>query len=280
MPTDDAGLARLLEAAEAASAEDLALAADLPTRRSLAIRTARQADATVVAAGHLDVLAYNRAIGLGLDQPARDDTLDDIVSWFQAASIPRFFVQLSPFASPGDLPARLARRGLAHYNNWVKLWRDAADALPMASGPDVVEAAPEHAPAFGTLVTRAFNVPGAAAGWVARLIGRADWRHYVVLDGGHVVATGSLFVRHGVGWLGFAATEPAWRGRGAQSALIARRIEDARALGLDLLVVETAEDRPDHRAPSFHNLRRFGFTTAYLRPNWLWKAPPAERPAA
>lgn len=280
MNPDDTGLSRLLEEADAASARDLAEAADRQMRRALAIRSTRLGEVTAVSAGHLDVLAYNRVIGLGMEHPAEDTLLDQIVTWFRAGGIPRFFVQVSPFAQPEDLAARLASRGLAHYNNWVKLWRSTSKTPAVRPGFEVVEARQEHAHAFAALVVRGFNVPGAAAGWIARLIGRAGWHHYVALDQGHVVATGSLFVVDRTGWLGFAATEAAWRGRGAQSALIARRIADARALGLDLLAVETAEDTPEHRAPSFHNLRRFGFQPAYVRPNFLWNAPPSDRPAA
>jgi hypothetical protein len=56
--------------------------------------------------------------------------------------------------------------------------------------------------------------------------------------------------------------------------LLARRIADAKTLGVKRLVVETAEDTTDRRAPSFHNLRRLGFELAYVRPNYLWKTEP------
>jgi ribosomal protein S18 acetylase RimI-like enzyme len=54
-----------------------------------------------------------------------------------------------------------------------------------------------------------------------------------------------------------------------QSALIARRIDDARAMGCRHLSVETAEDNPDKPAPSFHNVTRLGFRIAYYRDNYL-----------
>jgi ribosomal protein S18 acetylase RimI-like enzyme len=277
----DAGLARLLETADAGAARDLAAAADRATARALGIRWTTLGGATALAASHLDVLAYNRVVGLGLDRPAADPLLDRALAWFQAADVPRFFVQVSPYAAPPDLTGRLAARGLAHYNNWVKLWRPVDRPTPAADCAfRIVEAGPEHAQAFGALLARNFGIPGAAAGWLARLVGRDGWRNFVALDGGTVVATGSLFRVGDAGWMGFAATEGTSRGRGAQSALIARRIETARALELRTLVVETAEDTPDRRAPSFHNLRRLGFEPAYIRPNYLWTAPPDERPAA
>ena len=46
-------------------------------------------------------------------------------------------------------------------------------------------------------------------------------------------------------------------------------MSDAGAAGCLDLIVETAEDTPEKAAPSFHNVRRFGFEVEYLRPNYL-----------
>ena len=57
--------------------------------------------------------------------------------------------------------------------------------------------------------------------------------------------------------------------QGAQSALLARRLQDAGAAGCDRFVLETAEERPERGAPSYRNALRFGFRTAYVRPNYV-----------
>jgi ribosomal protein S18 acetylase RimI-like enzyme len=98
------------------------------------------------------------------------------------------------------------------------------------------------------------------------------------------VGTGSLFVKGEWASLGFAATLPQARGRGVQSALIVRRIADARAMGCRHLSVETAEDKPDKPAPSFHNVTRLGFRVAYFgiapRANWFGSARASARYSA
>ena len=53
----------------------------------------------------------------------------------------------------------------------------------------------------------------------------------MAFDGARPVAIGALAVFEGVGYLTAAATAEADRKRGAQSALIAARIDRARALG-------------------------------------------------
>lgn len=49
----------------------------------------------------------------------------------------------------------------------------------------------------------------------------------------------------------------------------------AAALGCIDLVLETAEETPEHASPSYRNALRFGFRVAYRRPNYLYEFPPA-----
>ena len=88
-------------------------------------------------------------------------------------------------------------------------------------------------------------------------------------DGGQPAGAGALYVDGGVGWLGLGATLPEYRGRGAQSAILAARIEDARRQGCATVVTETGELADDRPSSSYRNILRFGFEEAYLRPNYL-----------
>jgi ribosomal protein S18 acetylase RimI-like enzyme len=84
-----------------------------------------------------------------------------------------------------------------------------------------------------------------------------------------------MYVTGKAAWFGFAATDAAHRRRGAQQALIVRRLKDAASAGCRWVSVETAEDTVTRDAPSFRNLRRLGFEVAYRRPNYLWSRPSA-----
>jgi hypothetical protein len=90
-----------------------------------------------------------------------------------------------------------------------------------------------------------------------------------------VVGTGALHIGDGLGWLGFGATLPGARGRGAQSALLAARIASGRDSGLAWLTTETGRPLPGEPAPSFRNITRAGFAEAYDRPNFHRPAAPA-----
>ena len=97
-----------------------------------------------------------------------------------------------------------------------------------------------------------------------------DW---LALDGDDPAAAAGIFMADGAGYLGFAATLPGHRGKGAQSALLAARISHAREHGCDVVVTETGERRDDRPSNSYRNILRAGFEEVSVTANWL-------RPAA
>jgi GNAT superfamily N-acetyltransferase len=66
---------------------------------------------------------------------------------------------------------------------------------------------------------------------------------------------------------GLGATLAEHRGQGAQTALLAARIEAAREAGAGVLTTETGIPAPGEAGPSFHNIQRAGFAIAYRRAN-------------
>jgi hypothetical protein len=223
-----------------------------------------------IRAARADVLAFNRVVGLGVAEPATTGVLDAALGWFRDAGVPRAFVQVAPHAEPALLAAWLQARGLTYYNNWIRLWRDTTPLPPQATTLRVEQVGVDRAETFARIFAEAFHVPLDAGRKMTSTVGRPGWRHYMAFDGETPVATATLFLMGDSGWLSAAATSEAARGRGAQSALIARRIADAHAAGATLLSVETAEPTATREAPSYRNVTRLGFEVAYKRANWLW----------
>ena len=81
------------------------------------------------------------------------------------------------------------------------------------------------------------------------------------------MAVGALFASEGAGWMTLGATRASHRGRGAQPALIAARLERAAALGCTLVVSETGAAGPEGPGPSYRNILDAGFAEAWDRPN-------------
>lgn len=218
-----------------------------------------------------DVLALNRVVGLGVDEPVTDGHLATLKHLYRKAGVGRFFVPLAPCAETPGLAATLERCGFRRHNRWAKLVRDAGEAPRVDTDLRIDRVRPEHGETCARLFAPAVDWPPAAERLLAQLVGRPGWRHYLAFDGERPVATAALFLHGDDAGLTFAATHPEHRGRGAQSALLAHRIREATGAGARQLVVETAEDRPDHPSTSHRNVRRAGFRLAYLRPNWLWE---------
>ena len=241
--------------------------------REIAVRYGFSAEtaegATLLVASRIDVLMFNRAMGIGLEKPVTEAQLDGIVARYRAAGVPRFFVPLSPAAEPAEARDWLLARQLTRFNRWAKLERGVEPVADVPTDARIEEIGPGQAAVFARVLREGFGMEPGLEPWIAAIVGRKNWRHYMGFDGSEPVGTASLFVRGEWASLGFAATLPRARGRGVQSALIVRRINDARAMGCQWLSVETAEDKPDKPAPSFHNVTRLGFRIAYFRDNYL-----------
>ncbi len=78
----------------------------------------------------------------------------------------------------------------------------------------------------------------------------------------------AMYVHGAFAWLGIGATKPQMRKRGGQSALLARRIADARKFGARQASTETGVPQAGQPAPSYANILKAGFSVAYVRPNW------------
>jgi hypothetical protein len=220
----------------------------------------------------VDALLFNRLIGCGVKTVARKEQVFALVDRLRSAGVRNYGVQLSPSAQPGDLSQWLHGAGLVRRDRWTKVYRDAAPSAPVVTDLRIAIAGVGDAATFAEVTTNGFGMPPAWRGWIAAGVGRPHWRHYLAWSGDVAVAGAALYVVGDVGWLGVASTLPSARRRGAQSALMARRIEDGRALGCRWFVTETGEDTPARPNPSFRNMVRAGFSVAYHRDNFM---PPA-----
>jgi GNAT superfamily N-acetyltransferase len=197
---------------------------------------------------------------LGLYDAAALDSLDP---FFDGAA---YWVSLDPEAGIDD---ELEARGFEPDYPWQKFERGVE---PFEARTDLrIGAADER---FGSVFVAAYGLDPAGASWVASVHRREGWHAFAAYDGEEPVATGALFVTGDVGWFGLGATLPRARGRGAQSAILAARIDRASELGLTQLVTETGTPRDGRRGSSYRNILRAGFEPSYVRPNYRSPANP------
>jgi len=214
----------------------------------------------------------NRIFGLGVMEAANEALLDELATFFQTAGV-RYALGLSPIARPSELAQWLTTRGFVHMNNTAVLHRS-VEPLQSQTALRIECIDSTSAMTFAALLLEAFPLPQFFGSWLAATVGRAERRHYLAFDGATPVAAAMMFLHEKVGVLEFAATLESHRQQGAQRALIARRIQDAAALGCTLVVTTTEEDTLENPSRSFRNLQKAGFQVTYLRPDYL--SPPIE----
>ena len=266
-------LALALEDIEIAAWSDLFRAAAPRHVAACGLRLYESAGAVASVVARCDVLAFNRVIGVGNRRPVDEREIRGVLDFYIDSGLPRAFFQVNPVLAGPDLFERLSHYGLQHYNNWVKLYRDASPTPAVNTDLRIEQIDRRWGPDFARLAAEAFGWPDIVQPWIAAAIGRDGWRHYMAFDGERPVATAAIFIAGEWGWIDLAATDEAYRGRGAQGKLLEQRILDAAKSGCKWLAVETAEETPDKGAPSYRNMVRYGFKEAYVRPNYIWKRP-------
>jgi GNAT superfamily N-acetyltransferase len=211
---------------------------------------------------------FNRVIGLGLEHRGTREQLAEIERFFDDLRV-EWCVALAPQAEPVELDSWLASRGFVPGYAWAKFRRGPEPPAERETELSVAEAGAEEAEAFAEVFVRAYGTPAFFREWLARLPGRPGWRCFVAFDRGVPVATGALFAKHRVAWLGIAATLPEHRRLGAQGAILAARIRTAAEEACEVLVTETGERVEGRPSSSYRNIERSGFELAYVRPNYL-----------
>jgi GNAT superfamily N-acetyltransferase len=218
---------------------------------------------------------FNRALGLGLAEPATEAALDGIDDFFSRRGL-AYDIPLTPDAQPSELPEWLEARGFRCGYAWTKFARraDLTNDLDRLLGSRLrVEAvSADRADLFADVFMRAYGTPEVTRPLLERLPGSGGWHCFVAFDGDEPAATGSLFVTDEVGWVGAGGTLPEFRRRGAQGALLAARIEAGCEAGCETLVTETGEPIDGQPGGSYRNLERAGFEPLYVRQNYLSSA--------
>ncbi len=218
------------------------------------VESAQRGGALAVRSTAFPTRELNRIVGL---YDLAD--LDALAPFYSGGS---FWVSLDPAAGLDD---ELVARGFAVDYAWQKFARGLE---PVEARTDLRVTDAESPADFGTAFAEGYGLPSALSHFAAAVVGRAGWHCFVAYDDSLPVAAGALFESGDAGWLGAAATVPSHRGRGAQSAILAARVERARERGLGVLVTETGVPRDGRPGASYRNIVASGFEPTYVRPNY------------
>jgi GNAT superfamily N-acetyltransferase len=257
-----------LERIERDAWRDLASAAPPGFAARIGLEAHELGRALMLMARRLPVFQFNWLSGAGLEG-ADADAVAAAVARFRDAGQRKFFIQIPPSPQAGRLEAQARAAGLApHPAAWTKFARETRDPPRVETTLSVHEVGGGERDLFAATVVAGYGLPAATAEWLREIVGRPGWSCYVSFADNEPASAGALFVDEDAAWLGIGATKPAFRGRGGQSALIARRLGDAARRGARFAVTEAAVAQADESAPSHRNILAAGFRSAYVRPNW------------
>jgi ribosomal protein S18 acetylase RimI-like enzyme len=201
----------------------------------------------------------NRIHGL----PADPGRLDDVLAVYREAGV-RPWIEVPPGSE--ELLARLVDAGARPLEPVAVLYTT-AERRAVPAAPELRVVGADEALRFAHLHLEGHGVPADArasdAPAVAAAIARRDVRGYIASVDGEDAAAGVLFLHDGDASAANASTLERFRGRGCQTALLARRLTDAADAGAELFSSLTILGSPSQR-----NMERAGLRVAYTKTVW------------
>ena len=224
--------------------------------------------------------------GLAVVWSARDDdpSFSCVLDLADAADPSAALVQLEAAARAGGAtvigidippplaawasPARLNAQGYApDYQERIQAREltGAVSPAPLPHGLAIERVTPTSRDIFARTLNAGYDLPEEhVRGYVfASTLDLPDWFHYLALVDGQPASASVLFVTERVADLFVVTTRPELRGRGAQRALIERRLIDGQQAGCDLGTSQTGVENASPR-----NMQRGGFRVLYER--WIY----------
>lgn len=259
----DPHFASLVEHTEAASWRDVL--ADTSAGRHMETMTIN--DALVVIDPSLEA-SLSRVLLLGVDKPARQDSIESIIDAYSDAGCTEFSVHLSPVARPTSLRRLLESSGFTRLDQEAVVARATGGMAPPDSYFRIRTAEPEDATLIADIMVQA---GGAAPDWASLLASRVvapERDYFIAFDGTIPYAVGGLFIDGELGWMAPIFTLPEYRNRGTQAALIAHVLRWADDAGCRWVTTYY----PATNASRMRAFERLGFELVYMRPRYRWEA--------
>ncbi|MGH3166383.1 MAG: GNAT family N-acetyltransferase [Trebonia sp.] len=220
---------------------------------------------------------WTKALGFGFARPVNRHLIGQLTDFYREQDVPVATLQLAPSVIPANWDEISAAAKLSADGELAKLVCETEVAVTRAGaglyeGLRVGPVAPDQRAEWSTTMMGIFGMlDGYSVAMAAACVGRPGWHPYAVWAGEQIVATAAMYVNGETAQFFGGSTLPEYRGRGAQTALIAARASAARAAGCRWLVAETEPEAPGGHVTSLRNLRRVGFEVLYERTNWTWR---------
>ncbi|MCH7603304.1 MAG: GNAT family N-acetyltransferase [Planctomycetes bacterium] len=217
---------------------------------------------------------YTNLVGIAeADVEIADETIDRVIDEFRGRN--QMFGWLIGPRTPPDLAARLEAKGFSRFEEFAGLaLMDLNRPVATGDGITIHEAGPEDERQFASLLSAAFGLPPEMVEFLCRILYFAETdircRNYFAyrpgVDEPIGVASTIDDPNSPTIILGGSAVLEAHRGMGAYKALVARRLADALAEGIEAVVIQAV------RSTSAPICRTLGFHEVCAQSLYAWGA--------
>jgi hypothetical protein len=211
---------------------------------------------------------FSRVIGLGVTEPATEESIDEIVKGYDEAGVSRFLLQSMPHCRPAEYEGWLRDRGLEPFDAQDRVYRDGRHAEAPLFGP-VERVTRETAGEWAEFLQRVYRLD--TGPWLELLIDRPGWHEYVYRDGGEIVAARGMFIGpDGMAWLGMDGPVPGVMTDEYEpdAAICEFMVADGLAHGARSFLADIELHSPELDTPAYRYFGELGFTRPYVRTHW------------
>lgn len=216
---------------------------------------------------------FNCVKNLGMNAPASEALLDELIATYRAADVQNFTIYHIPHSQPSALSEWFKQRGFQPHGGWDRICRNhAALAMPLAapSGNFKVEKVTR---ATGTqwagYIDAIYGLP--TSPWLLALVERPGWHHYMLRNGDEIVAVRTMYIHpDGMAWLGIDAPVPGVMAPSYDLDLqiCQAMVKDGIDLGVRYFVADIEAPSPQMDTPAYRNFVTLGFTRPYFRSHY------------
>lgn len=238
------------------------------TRKTLGLDLVEVEDGMAACAGHDPSILINRVLGLGVDEKVSVEAIKQVEGIYDSRQIQNYFIHIYEDSLTHDAKDYLAGDHFVKKRGWMKFRNHRPAERSAETSLRVEKIAPERRDDFATIVCGAFGMSPQAIPLLAGLADDERWHLFVSYSDDQPAGAGALFAENETGWLEWGATDPAFRSRGSQAAIMAARLSLASDLGCEYVFTETGEEVEGDPQHSYKNILKAGFEESVLRMNF------------
>jgi len=230
-------------------------------------------DSVAAAAVNDPSIVINRVLGLGTENKVGKDTLIKVKEFYSSLGIEKYFTHIYPDELPENGKELLKNLGFQKSRGWMKFQRDNSP-LPEAPTELEIREALNHEEAFqfGRIVANAFGMTELSTPMLAGLYDDPNWYIFLSFSENTPAGAGAMYVLGENAWMEWGATDPEFRRRGSQAAVMSTRVNKAIDLGCKFMFTETGEAVEGDPQHSYKNILKAGFRESVLRENYAPKS--------